>query len=460
MSHTLPDQLRPRRAKKKPKFRFMYVTLILVVTIAVAIIIFSSNAAKLQEKQEAVRTPYNLGAILEINFSDEDLASNLQALSTKLNSIKSAGFDTLLLPPLQPGQDVTIGDETIRAVSDWQTIDAEYGDENQLKELVRKADENEQKILLTLPTGLITKANSWATTHPNWLAPSKQKDEFFLRAGIDKASSESLELIGGRGFLPKSYVEIVDYWESNFAISGVRIQDLPLSSPALNARALDLLRTEKLQAKNFVTISDSNELAGRVNSGFSATTTDDVERILGSIESKFDPDALALAVGKAMDYKAGPTIIHSNFISDPNYFMSPTKGEGQVNLSTALAYALPGVPKVKSNLLVSSAASNLYSNLNKDFNAVQMRDDANAQNKVEFFIASEDGTAGFAITRNGNVIIIIVNANTIDKSNASFSVPQKLRGTYLELENRLSYKVTEDFEIMMNGSSVRIFMKK
>lgn len=313
---------------------------------------------------------------------------------------------------------------------------------------------------MSLPTGLLTTSNPWATEHHNWLLSSKQKEGFLAQSGINKDLSEALEVVGGPAFLPKAYVEIINYWADKYDFKGVQVEELPNGSSALNERALEMIRTEKHKSNGFVTISSRRHVAGRINSGFSATITDDVSKILSSIQSQFDPDALALAVGNAIQYKAGPTIIHSNVDSNPSYFTAAAGKETQLNLSTALSYALPGVPIIQSKQLISLAALNLYKDLNQTFSTFQQSDSADAANSVQFFISSEDGTAGFAIKRNGKSSIILVNANTSEKNDASFTVPQQFRGSYKEMASGLSFKIAEEFLVNLNQSSIRLFTKE
>lgn len=460
MSQTIPEQFRPRKPKKKFSIKFYHYILILVFVAIAGLVLLSTNAAQQQEKRVAVRTAYNLGSILRVDFANDNLASDLETLASKLDYIKDAGFDTILLPPLQPGIDVPYGESSVRAVSNWETIDEAYGDERQLKSLISLAEKNSQHVLMTLPTGIIAKSNPWANSTSNWFLDEKQKKDFAEKSNLDGLALETVEILGGRSFSTKSYVTVIDYWVKNFQINGVYISGLSNGISSLSNRTLELLRTDNVAMKDFVVISGNEQSAGIVRSGFSAVITEDVSRIVRSIESQFDPDALALALGQAMDYRAGPTLVRSNDEPNPNYLKQNSNGQQSLDFATALAYALPGVPIVDSKSLTSSSSLALYRNLNNDFANFQDNEVKNPKVGVEFFVASNDGTVGLAITRNEKVSIIFVNANTEKQFKAAFSIPQQFRGNYEELESRLEFKVTEEFQMDLHPLSVTLFTKK
>lgn len=457
MSSTLPAQFRPRQPKKKKILTFWQFIIGFIVLIAVALGALTANLAEKEKVKAAVRIDYGVGSILKIRFGEGDLASDLTSLTSKLKIIDDAGFKTIVLPTLQPGLDFNSGDVAFRAISEWNAIDNSYGNDQELRALIEKAKQNEQRIILTLPTYVIAKENAWTNANNGWILQKKAKKDFAEKLNLTGVETEQIEFLGGPGFLPRSYVEVVKAWKKEFNFDGVFVDSLPGTPPAFNSRTLEMLRSNEFEGQDFIAISNSNSLVGNLNSGFSATISNNVLDVLEATNEQFDPEKLAFALAKVFESEGGPTQLNKSHPLMDKYFVQHSNPIGKVGFSTLLSYSFPGIPLVESNTVAAAEDFEKYRKLNQAFANLQKNVSQSVDNKVEFFVAENNGTVGFAMTRNGHVTIVFLNANAEIQEKAMFTIPQPLRKEYTDFGSNLKFKIVEDFEIDLDPFEIRVF---
>lgn len=459
MTSTLEQPIRPRPPKRKRSKFGLYVGAFVALAI-IALSVFINQTSNVQKKEAAIRTDYTWGTALEVSLQPGDIATTFNSLQGKLQMLKDAGFSTLILPVVQTSDEVQLGEELVRAPSNWDTIDQKFGSYSELKKLVKAAHDNEQQVLLTLNVGWVSINNPWVSERPKWFVKPEQLKPIAKAGNIDEAELAKVSLPGGPSFASMAYFEIVSDWSKHFGIDGVYVNSQAASSVPLNGRVLDRIRREISNKGDFVVISSRSQTTSLIKMAYSAAKSDAVAQIATSIEKVFDPEILATNLSKNMIQGSGPKPIYETKFTQPEYLNAGTAPIGKLNFGTALAYMLPGVPIIESTELISKVNLKLYTELNNAFEDLQNNDAAATTNHVDFFVADEDGTAAFGITRNGKKSVLFINVNDKLVKDEKFEVAEGYTGGYRDLLTGKDTNFGESFKIDLQPFEIKLFVAK
>ncbi len=121
-------------------------------------------------------------------------SEDFQEIAQRLDIVSSLDIDIVHLPPFFPTED--------EAVTDFMSIDPEFGTEDELKTLIKKANANNIKVYMELPITHVSIKHPWFKDHP----------EFFLRRRFPNENWENID--EGPAFMFDE--ELMEYYLQQF----------------------------------------------------------------------------------------------------------------------------------------------------------------------------------------------------------------------------------------------------
>ena len=164
------------------------------------------------------------GVVYEIfprNFSRE---GDLNAITARLDELKSLGVDILWLMPIHPiGEKMKKGSiGSPFAVRDFYAINPDYGTTNDFKRLIGEAHQHGMKVIM----GIIAGHTSWDSVlmeHPDFY----QKDTNGVIIPPDPGWTDVAGLNYANPEVRRYMIEMMKYWLRDFGVDGFRCDVVP-----------------------------------------------------------------------------------------------------------------------------------------------------------------------------------------------------------------------------------------
>ena len=150
---------------------FSPAVLILIMVLMVACNTNQTKNQNQNEKSESMQTDWTKNAnIYEVNIRQYTEEGTIKAFQKHLPRLKEMGVDILWLMPVFPVGELnrkgSLG--SYYAVKDYKDINAEFGNINDFKELVKEAHSLGMYVILDWVANHSAWDNPWATEHPEW----------------------------------------------------------------------------------------------------------------------------------------------------------------------------------------------------------------------------------------------------------------------------------------------------
>ncbi len=155
---------------KKLKFR-LFSPAIIIILIAVMISCNANQTKNTKEKKEEMQEEWSKNAnIYEVNIRQYSDEGTIVEFQKHLPRLKEMGVDILWLMPVFPVGELnrkgSLG--SYYAVKDYKDINPEFGNIEDLKNLVKEAHKLGMHVILDWVANHSAWDNAWATEHPEW----------------------------------------------------------------------------------------------------------------------------------------------------------------------------------------------------------------------------------------------------------------------------------------------------
>jgi glycosidase len=133
---------------------------------------------------------YSQASIYEVNVRQFSEAGTLEAVTEQLPRLKAMGVDIIWLMPIQPISEVKRKGElgSYYSIADYTAVHPDYGTLEDVKALVAKAHELDQKVILDWVANHTGWDHPWITQHPDWYSKNADGD---ITDPIDARTGES-----------------------------------------------------------------------------------------------------------------------------------------------------------------------------------------------------------------------------------------------------------------------------
>lgn len=157
--------------------------------------------------------------IYEVNLRQFTPEGNIEAFISHLPRLKSMGVEILWFMPVTPislkNRKGTLG--SYYAASDFESINPEYGDKNDFKNVVTEAHRLGLKVMIDWVTNHTGWDHTWTKTHPEYYMKDGN-GSFMERNGWE----DVIDLDYSREDTRGAMIESMAYWVRNFDLDGFR----------------------------------------------------------------------------------------------------------------------------------------------------------------------------------------------------------------------------------------------
>ena len=135
-------------------------------TILILSLIISCNDNQFQVERDEI----NKGIVYEVNIRQYSKEGTFKAVTNDIKKIKELGVEILWLMPIHPiGKEKRKGGlGSYYSISDYKGINPEFGDNEDLKELVEEAHANEMIVIMDWVANHTAWDHSWIDNNPDY----------------------------------------------------------------------------------------------------------------------------------------------------------------------------------------------------------------------------------------------------------------------------------------------------
>ncbi|MEA2041542.1 MAG: alpha-amylase family glycosyl hydrolase [Bacteroidota bacterium] len=191
-----------------------------------------SNATKNPEKEtssakdtiESVVQPIDKtikSVIYEVNIRQYTPEGTFKAFESHIPRLKAMNVDILWLMPIFPisekNRKGSMG--SYYAVADYKAVNPEFGTEEDLRNLIQTAHDNDMAVILDWVANHTGWDNPWITEHPEWYTKDST-DSIIVPEGTDW--SDVADLNYDNQEMQTAMIDALQYWVTDFDVDGYR----------------------------------------------------------------------------------------------------------------------------------------------------------------------------------------------------------------------------------------------
>lgn len=158
--------------------------------------------------------------IYEVNLRQYSAEGNFRAFAKELPRLKDMGIETLWFMPLTPISEKnmkgTMG--SYYACSDYKSINPEFGNEADLRELVNLAHVMGFKLIIDWVANHTGWDHSWTLEHPDYYKFDTERNEFKMASGME----DIIELNYDNPLVSAAMIDAMKWWITEFDFDGFR----------------------------------------------------------------------------------------------------------------------------------------------------------------------------------------------------------------------------------------------
>ncbi len=205
--------------------------IILLLTIAAALILVMTQACNQHKKNDqnidslditnsGVVESTKYATIYEVNLRQYTPEGTFKAFEEHLPRLKKMGIKIIWLMPIHPIGELkrkgTLG--SYYAVKDYYGINPEFGNQEDLRSLIKKIHENEMLVILDWVANHTAWDHPWAKHHTNWY--TKDTDGSIVSPVADWTDVADLNY--NNDTLQEEMISAMVYWVKQFNVDGFR----------------------------------------------------------------------------------------------------------------------------------------------------------------------------------------------------------------------------------------------
>jgi glycosidase len=194
---------------------------------------------------QAVPQPED-ATIYQVNIRAFSEAGDLQGVINRLDHIESLGVNVIYLMPIYPvGQENSAGGlGSPYAVKDYKAVSSEFGDLEDLRNLVDQAHERDMAVVLDFVANHTAWDNAWITEHPEWY---QQDDNGNIIAPPGTGWNDVAQLDYTNEALRDAMIDAMSYWVYAANIDGFRMDAADFVPHSFWSEAVPVLENIKDQ---------------------------------------------------------------------------------------------------------------------------------------------------------------------------------------------------------------------
>ncbi len=202
----------------------------IIPVFAVILITACNNQAKQstanQEKNNMITNAYKKADwipttnVYEVNLRQYTAAGTFNAFAKELPRLKEMGVETLWFMPITPiaKKQMKGSMGSYYACSDYTSINPEFGNLNDFKNLVKQAHSMGFKVIIDWVANHTGWDHVWTKTHPEYFEKDSATQDFKIASGMD----DIIELDFKNPDLRKAMIEAMKFWVTECDIDGYR----------------------------------------------------------------------------------------------------------------------------------------------------------------------------------------------------------------------------------------------
>lgn len=197
-------------------------------------------------------------SIYQVNIRAFSKAGDLQGVINKLDYIESLGVNVIYLMPIYPvGQENSAGGlGSPYAVKDYKAVNPEFGNLEDLRELVDKAHSRNMAVILDFVANHTAWDNAWINSHPEWY---QQDEAGNIIAPPGTGWTDVAQLNYNNKELRNAMIDAMSYWIYNANIDGFRMDAADFVPFSFWSEAISAL--EKIKDQEILMLAEG----GRTN---------------------------------------------------------------------------------------------------------------------------------------------------------------------------------------------------
>ena len=192
-------------------------------TILILSLIISCNDNQFQVERDEI----NKGIVYEVNIRQYSKEGTFKAVTNDIKKIKELGVEILWLMPIHPiGKEKRKGGlGSYYSISDYKGINPEFGDNEDLKELVEEAHANEMIVIMDWVANHTAWDHSWIDNNPDYYTKGndgKITDPINPYTGESWGWTDVADLNFENSDMRSEMIDAMKYWIEEFDIDGYR----------------------------------------------------------------------------------------------------------------------------------------------------------------------------------------------------------------------------------------------
>ena len=192
-------------------------------TILILSLIISCNDNQFQVERDEI----NKGIVYEVNIRQYSKEGTFKAVTNDIKKIKELGVEILWLMPIHPiGKEKRKGGlGSYYSISDYKGINPEFGDDEDLKELVEEAHANEMIVIMDWVANHTAWDHSWIDNNPDYYTKGndgKITDPINPYTGESWGWTDVADLNFENSDMRSEMIDAMKYWIEEFDIDGYR----------------------------------------------------------------------------------------------------------------------------------------------------------------------------------------------------------------------------------------------
>lgn len=186
-------------------------------------LIISCNDNQFQVERDEI----NKGIVYEVNIRQYSKEGTFKAVTNDIKKIKELGVEILWLMPIHPiGKEKRKGGlGSYYSISDYKGINPEFGDNEDLKELVEEAHANEMIVIMDWVANHTAWDHSWIDNNPDYYTKGndgKITDPINPDTGESWGWTDVADLNFENSDMRSEMIDAMKYWIEEFDIDGYR----------------------------------------------------------------------------------------------------------------------------------------------------------------------------------------------------------------------------------------------
>ena len=247
-----------------------------------------SNSGKNEEPDPSPAVARSSVVIYEANPKVFAKTNALQSITGRLDEIKELGTDVLWLMPIyEQGQKNSVGSPY--CVKNYEKVNAEFGNLQDLKNLVNAAHSKGMRVILDWVANHTAWDNAWTTEHKDWYTQNG-KGEIISPEGM--GWSDVADLNYNSQSLRTAMIDAMKYWINEVDVDGFRCDYAEGVPEDFWSKAINELK--KIKGKELFMLAEGNK-SSLYNAGFDAVYSWDfvytAEKVWAGINSLSDRDS-------------------------------------------------------------------------------------------------------------------------------------------------------------------------